>query len=504
MKTLTLALCGVLGITPSPTSFAADFETDPLACNKDQPESNLPYMKCLAVGTGSYAGTGSVALGNNAKSDKNAVAVGMNAEARSGSVVLGANARNTGSVDSGIGGSAVVIGEGAEVAGARGIAIGEGSRTLTTGVAIGSGAVASGLQSTALGYGASATHMGSIALGFGSTADGVGLSGMSFLTGEAAAYELSIGTRITPDLMSTRRIRGVADGAADTDATTVRQLRSMGQGFVDIIGGGAALSNTVFVAPVFMVQGGNYNTVGDAFAAVDTSLTAINKRIDNIQLTPGPKGDKGDPGRDGKDGQPGRDGQDGKDGATGPQGPEGPKGDKGDPGSGSGGSELAVEYTDESRTSVTLNPESGEATRITNVADGAGATDAVNRRQLDQISVDNRAYADAGDRQTLSSANAYTDQQISDLRTELDDRFSGFDRRLDRAGAINSAMAQMALNTAGLPGDNRMGVGVGFQGGKRALSVGYQRMIRPNASISIGAGFSGNERTTGLGAGFSW
>ncbi|MEP9374697.1 YadA-like family protein [Mesorhizobium sp. KR1-2] len=60
------------------------------------------------------------------------------------------------------------------------------------------------------------------------------------------------------------------------------------------------------------------------------------------------------------------------------------------------------------------------------------------------------------------------------------------------------------VNTSGLPGDNRMGVGVGFQGGKRALSVGYQRMIRPNASISIRAGFSGSERTTGIGAGFNW
>lgn len=30
-----------------------------------------------------------------------------------------------------------------------------------------------------------------------------------------------------------------------------------------------------------MVQGGEFNTVGDAFAAVDTLLTAINKRIDN-------------------------------------------------------------------------------------------------------------------------------------------------------------------------------------------------------------------------------
>lgn len=486
MKNLTLALFGVLGIIPT-ISFGADFETDPLACTKDQPEAPAAYQKCYAAGTASYAGMGSVAVGNSAKSDKNAVAIGMNTEAPSGSVVIGANALNSIGANTGtVRGSSVVIGESAQVAGVRGIAIGSGSSTLTTGIAIGSGAVASGLQSTALGYGASATYTNSVALGFGSTADGQGLLDASFLTNGVAVSELSIGTRIAPDAMTTRRIRGVADGAADTDAATVRQLRTLGQGFVDIIGGGAALTNAGFTEPVFVVQGGEYNTVGDAFAAVDTSLTTINKRIDNSQASAsGPKGDKGDPG---------------------PQGPQGAKGDKGDPGSGSGsgGSGLAVEYTDSSRASVTLNPQGGDTTRITNVADGSSMTDAVNRRQLDQSNVDSRAYADAGDRQTLASANAYTDQRVSGFRAELNDRFAGLNRRLDRTGAINTAMAQMAINTAGLPGENRLGVGVGFQGGRRALAVGYQRMIRDNASVSIGAGFSGSERTTGVGAGFSW
>ena len=64
----------------------------------------------------------------------------------------------------------------------------------------------------------------------------------------------------------------------------------------------------------------------------------VDKAIETIELTPGPKGDKGDKGDPGKDGV---DGAPGKDGETGPQGPkgdkgdqgeQGPKGDKGEPG----------------------------------------------------------------------------------------------------------------------------------------------------------------------------
>ncbi len=38
--------------------------------------------------------------------------------------------------------------------------------------------------------------------------------------------------------------------------------------------------------------------------------------IENIELTPGPKGDKGDPGTNGVDGQDGETGADGKDGLS--------------------------------------------------------------------------------------------------------------------------------------------------------------------------------------------
>ena len=78
------------------------------------------------------------------------------------------------------------------------------------------------------------------------------------------------------------------------------------------------------------------------------------------------------------------------------------------------------------------------------------------------------------------------------------------DKRIARIGAISSAAMQAAINTAGLSGRNRVGVGVGFQGGERALSIGYQRIVRPNFSVSLGGGFAGNDRQAGVGAGFSW
>jgi hypothetical protein len=69
---------------------------------------------------------------------------------------------------------------------------------------------------------------------------------------------------------------------------------------------------------------------------------------------------------------------------------------------------------------------------------------------------------------------------------------------------MGSAMGSMAMNTAGLPGQNRLGVGIGVQGGETAMAVGYQRMIAPRASISLGGAFGGGESSFSAGAGFSW
>jgi autotransporter adhesin len=120
-------------------------------------------------------------------------------------------------------------------------------------------------------------------------------------------------------------------------------------------------------------------------------------------------------------------------------------------------------------------------------------------------------YTDSVATETLTSAKSYTDSQFKlldddfqNFRTETERRFLDQDRRIDRQGAMSSAMLNMATSAAGIRTENRVGVGVGFQGGERALSVGYQRALSDRATITIGGAFSGDEKSVGVGAGFGW
>ena len=125
-----------------------------------------------------------------------------------------------------------------------------------------------------------------------------------------------------------------------------------------------------------------------------------------------------------------------------------------------------------------------------------------------------RTYTDNTATETLTAANSYTDTRFAQLsglsdsfetfRNETDRRFQQQDRRIDKLSAMSGAYAGMAMNTAGLAGRNRIGVGVGAQGGEQALAVGYQRVIGNRASVSIAGAFSGNETSVSAGAGFSW
>lgn len=153
-----------------------------------------------------------------------------------------------------------------------------------------------------------------------------------------------------------------------------------------------------------------------------------------------------------------------------------------------------------SRANTVSVGSAGNARQVTNVAAGSAATDAVNVSQMQ-----------AGDSATLSSARAYTDSRLSGwddtlttLRNDTDRRFHDVDRRIGRMGAMSAAYAGMAVNTSGLAGANRVGVGVGSQGGESALAVGYQRAIGQRASVSLGGAFSGNDKSVSAGAGLSW
>ncbi|MFH7391200.1 YadA-like family protein, partial [Pseudomonas syringae group genomosp. 7] len=76
------------------------------------------------------------------------------------------------------------------------------------------------------------------------------------------------------------------------------------------------------------------------------------------------------------------------------------------------------------------------------------------------------------------------------------------DQRIDRMGAMSSAMLNMAINAAGSQSPRgRIAVGAGFQGGEQALSIGYGKRIGERASFSLGGAFSNGERSAGMGFG---
>ena len=149
--------------------------------------------------------------------------------------------------------------------------------------------------------------------------------------------------------------------------------------------------------------------------------------------------------------------------------------------------------------------------QVTNVAAGTQATDAANVGQVQASAAETRAYADTTATQAVSSANAYTDQKfaawgesLDTFRGDVERRFYDTDRRIDRQGAMGAAMLNMATSAAGIRTQNRVGVGVGFQGGESALSVGYQRAINDRATVTFGGALSGDEKSVGVGAGFGW
>ncbi|TKA13885.1 YadA-like family protein [Xanthomonas euvesicatoria] len=144
---------------------------------------------------------------------------------------------------------------------------------------------------------------------------------------------------------------------------------------------------------------------------------------------------------------------------------------------------------------VSVGSVGGER-QVANVAAGTRATDAVNKGQLDS---------------GVAAANSYTDSRYNAMadsfesyQGDIEDRLRRQNRRLDRQGAMSSAMLNMSASVAGIASQNRIGAGVGFQNGESALSVGYQRAISPRATLTVGGALSGDDSSIGVGAGFGW
>jgi hypothetical protein len=138
----------------------------------------------------------------------------------------------------------------------------------------------------------------------------------------------------------------------------------------------------------------------------------------------------------------------------------------------------------------------GKERQIIHVADAVEDTDAVNYQQLK-----------AAERST----NSYTNERVNalnsafnDYRMETEQRFHKVDERFNRQGAMTAAMMNMSSSAASVKGQNRVGVGAGFQGQEQAVSIGYQRIINDNTSLTIGGAFTKEESSGGVGVGFGW
>lgn len=428
-----------------------------------------------AFGHSNYAnGNYSAAFGddNNAfGAQSSAFGVGNRASG-SQSVAMGFQNNNTfsdGSVMPSAGLYSVAMGHRNSASGESSIAVGAHNR-------------AEGTHSSVFGYDSQAINYGSTAIGHGAVAD--------------RDYAVAVGkTGFENQLIH------LADGTQDTDAVNLRQMRAAiagsafdPSGIVYAFGGGASWSNGMLTLPNYVIQENLFHTVGDALGAINGELTAIKARAD-----------------------------------------------------------LAVYYDDAGKGSVTLEgvAEGGEGgeggapageggTQVKNVADAVDPMDAVNKRQMDAGDAatlasaneytDNRetairtdmtagdaatlasanAYTDTTAAQTLSSANAYTDGRFTELndrfvqfqqQTEL--RFAHTDRRIDRQGAMGSAMLNMAINASGTQSRaGRVAVGVGWQGGESALSIGYGKRFGKTGSFSLGGAISHGEKSAGMGVGF--
>ncbi|MGQ0770411.1 trimeric autotransporter adhesin Ata [Acinetobacter baumannii] len=139
--------------------------------------------------------------------------------------------------------NALAIGAFSESKGKKSVAIGTGAKAQKdNAVVIGDQAEASFEGGVAIGKGARSEGENSIALGKDSKASQA--TGESFLTKQSAPTGvLSIG-----DIGTERRIQNVADGAADSDAATVRQLKAARNHYVSINDNGQ--------------QGGNFGNDG--------------------------------------------------------------------------------------------------------------------------------------------------------------------------------------------------------------------------------------------------
>lgn len=196
--------------------------------------------KFVSIGAGgnqraSAAGVGSVAIGDSAEAtigSEGGVAVGAFSRATGkNSISIGRAAFVAGSAEGGF-----ALGVGTSVNASRGMALGAESRVQ-----------AGAIDSVAIGYGSVASESGTVSFG--------------------------------NDTVH-RRLTGVSRGLDNTEAVAVIQLAES----ISALGGGAKLDGLgKVISPIYSVQGGTQNNVGDALTTLDGAVIRSSRSVENIE-----------------------------------------------------------------------------------------------------------------------------------------------------------------------------------------------------------------------------
>lgn len=180
------------------------------------------------------------------------------------------------------------------VTGLVAVAVGDSTRAEGEGaVALGSFAVAEGKNSVALGRAASVAAKAEDGFALGVRASVESAKGVAIGAGssvaEGAFNSVAIGAgSVANDVLTVsfgegalkRRLVNVARGMSESDASTIGQLSDA----LAALGGGAGVGpGGDVVAPVYGVQGGVQNNVGDALATLDGAVVRSDSRVDGLE-----------------------------------------------------------------------------------------------------------------------------------------------------------------------------------------------------------------------------
>ncbi|MDH2477892.1 trimeric autotransporter adhesin Ata [Acinetobacter baumannii] len=202
--------------------------------------SNASGKGAAAFGAVAQAtGDGASAMGiNSLASGTNSTAIGSGNKPGEGAKATGNSSAAIGSGAQATGDNSAAIGKGAEATNENAAAVGGGAKaTGKNAAAIGGGAIADQENAVAVGQGAQSLVEGGVALGarskveaknsvaLGQDAVATEATGSSFLTNRDATQ--SNGVISVGSAGKERRITNVEDGSADSDAVTVRQLKNV-------------------------------------------------------------------------------------------------------------------------------------------------------------------------------------------------------------------------------------------------------------------------------------